>query len=169
MATEKPADVLDEVRKRAFSELDIKISRDDPVFSLVFATEAVLERMTDPLVLAVKQMPDEMGISIEKIASAVEDAEQTIDRLVEEGKSSLAAARDVEAKNLLRVVRGSLEGSRGISQMKFSIVMALCLFFAFTSVSVGGYSYFAVKDAIKDANYWYGKWLAESAGKTSKK
>ncbi|MEQ0866923.1 hypothetical protein [Pseudomonas aeruginosa] len=168
MASEHSKDVLEEVRKRALTELDIKISRDDPVFSLVFANEAVLERMTDPLVLAVKQIPEEMGISIERIAAAVENAEQTVDRLVEEGKSALADARSIESKKLLRVVRESLEGSRGISHTKFSIVLALCLFFALTALGVGGYSYFAVKDAIKDANYWYGKWHSASGVKGNK-
>ncbi|HBP4890434.1 TPA: hypothetical protein L5621_006266 [Pseudomonas aeruginosa] len=168
MASEHSADVLEEVRKRALTELDIKISRDDPIFSLVFANEAVLERMTDPLVLAVKQIPDEMGLSIEKIANAVEDAEKTVDRLVEEGKAALADTRDIEGKKLLRAVRESLEGSRGVSHTKFSIVMALCLFFALTSVGVGGYSYFAVKDAMKDANYWYGKWHSASDVKGNK-
>ncbi|WP_034070011.1 hypothetical protein [Pseudomonas aeruginosa] len=168
MASEHSKDVLEEVRKRALTELDIKISRDDPVFSLVFANEAVLERMTDPLVLAVKQIPEEMGISIERIAAAVENAEQTVDRLVEEGKSALADARSIESKKLLRVVRESLEGSRGISHTKFSIVLALCLFFALTALGVGGYSYFAVKDAVKDANYWYGKWHSASGVKGNK-
>ncbi|HBO6865425.1 TPA: hypothetical protein L4917_005030 [Pseudomonas aeruginosa] len=153
--SERQTDVLDEVRKRALAELNIKVSREDPVFSVVFATEAVLERMTEPLVLAVKQIPGEMGISIEKIASAVEDAEQTVERLVEEGKTALAEVRDTEAKKLVKVVRESLEGSKGVSHTKFSIVMALCFFFASTTLGVGGYSYFAVKDAMKDANYWY--------------
>ncbi|HBO6987171.1 TPA: hypothetical protein L4952_005955 [Pseudomonas aeruginosa] len=155
MMSERQTDVLDEVRKRALAELNIKVSREDPVFSVVFATEAVLERMTEPLVLAVKQIPGEMGISIEKIASAVEDAEQTVERLVEEGKTALAEVRDTEAKKLVKVVRESLEGSKGVSHTKFSIVMALCFFFASTTLGVGGYSYFAVKDAMKDANYWY--------------
>ncbi|WP_427125509.1 hypothetical protein ACNFYE_30355 (plasmid) [Pseudomonas aeruginosa] len=136
------------------------MSREDPVFSVVFATEAVLERMTEPLVLAVKQIPGEMGISIEKIASAVEDAEQTVERLVEEGKTALAEVRDTEAKKLVKVVRESLEGSKGVSHTKFSIVMALCFFFASTALGVGGYSYFAVKDAMKDANYWYTQYKA---------
>ncbi|HFD4181303.1 TPA: hypothetical protein ACF3XG_006877, partial [Pseudomonas aeruginosa] len=102
MMSERQTDVLDEVRKRALAELNIKVSREDPVFSVVFATEAVLERMTEPLVLAVKQIPGEMGISIEKIASAVEDAEQTVERLVEEGKTALAEVRDTEAKKLVK-------------------------------------------------------------------
>ncbi|WP_447855920.1 hypothetical protein [Pseudomonas aeruginosa] len=160
MMSERQTDVLDEVRKRALAELNIKVSRDDPVFSVVFATEAVLERMTEPLVLAVKQIPGEMGISIEKIASAVEDAEQTVERLVEEGKTALAEVRDTEAKKLVKVVRESLEGSKGVSHTKFSIVMALCFFFASTTLGVGGYSYFAVKDAMKDANYWYTQYKA---------
>ncbi|HEH4313268.1 hypothetical protein [Pseudomonas aeruginosa] len=158
--SERQSDVLDEVRKRALAELNIKVSREDPVFSVVFATEAVLERMTEPLVLAVKQIPGEMGISIEKIASAVEDAEQTVERLVEEGKTALADVRDTEAKKLVKVVRESLEGSKGVSHTKFSIVMALCFFFASTTLGVGGYSYFAVKDAMKDANYWYTQYKA---------
>ncbi|MFW4555979.1 hypothetical protein ACOAQP_30015 [Pseudomonas aeruginosa] len=158
--SERQTDVLDEVRKRALAELNIKVSREDPVFSVVFATEAVLERMTEPLVLAVKQIPGEMGISIEKIASAVEDAEQTVERLVEEGKTALAEVRDTEAKKLVKVVRESLEGSKGVSYTKFSIVMALCFFFASTTLGVGGYSYFAVKDAMKDANYWYTQYKA---------
>lgn len=112
MMSERQTDVLDEVRKRALAELNIKVSREDPVFSVVFATEAVLERMTEPLVLAVKQIPGEMGISIEKIASAVEDAEQTVERLVEEGKTALAEVRDTEAKKLVKVVRESLEEQR---------------------------------------------------------
>ncbi|TEO04818.1 hypothetical protein IPC129_31070 [Pseudomonas aeruginosa] len=160
MMSERQTDVLDEVRKRALAELNIKVSREDPVFSVVFATEAVLERMTEPLVLAVKQIPGEMGISIEKIASAVEDAEQTVERLVEEGKTVLAEVRDTEAKKLVKVVRESLEGSKGVSHTKFSIVMALCFFFASTTLGVGGYSYFAVKDAMKDANYWYTQYKA---------
>ncbi|HBO4989134.1 hypothetical protein KUC79_30240 [Pseudomonas aeruginosa] len=160
MMSERQSDVLDEVRKRALAELNIKVSREDPVFSVVFATEAVLERMTEPLVLAVKQIPGEMGISIEKIASAVEDAEQTVERLVEEGKTALAEVRDTEAKKLVKVVRESLEGSKGVSHTKFSIVMALCFFFASTTLGVGGYSYFAVKDAMKDANYWYTQYKA---------
>ncbi|HBO3376570.1 TPA: hypothetical protein NJF55_004866 [Pseudomonas aeruginosa] len=160
MMSKRQTDVLDEVRKRALAELDIKVSREDPVFSIVFATEAVLERMTEPLVLAVKQIPGEMGISIEKIASAVEDAEQTVERLVEEGKTALAEVRDTEAKKLVKVVRESLEGSKGVSHTKFSIVMALCFFFASTTLGVGGYSYFAVKDAMKDANYWYTQYKA---------
>lgn len=160
MMSERQTDVLDEVRKRALAELNIKVSREDPVFSVVFATEAVLERMTEPLVLAVKQIPGEMGISIEKIASAVEDAEQTVERLVEEGKTALAEARDTEAKKLVKVVRESLEGSKGVSHTKFSIVMALCFFFASTTLGIGGYSYFAVKDAMKDANYWYTQYKA---------
>ncbi|EMG4343590.1 TPA: hypothetical protein VDV13_003534 [Pseudomonas aeruginosa] len=160
MMSERQTDVLDEVRKRALAELNIKVSREDPVFSVVFATEAVLERMTEPLVLAVKQIPGEMGISIEKIASAVEDAEQTVERLVEEGKTALAEVRDTEAKKLVKVVRESLEGSKGVSHTKFSIVMALCFFFASTTLGVGGYSYFAVKDAMKDANYWYTQYKA---------
>ncbi|HHM9659616.1 hypothetical protein CAZ14_33770 [Pseudomonas aeruginosa] len=160
MMSERQTDVLDEVRKRALAELNIKVSREDPVFSVVFATEAVLERMTEPLVLAVKQIPGEMGISIEKIASAVEDAEQTVERLVEEGKAALAEVRDTEAKKLVKVVRESLEGSKGVSHTKFSIVMALCFFFASTTLGVGGYSYFAVKDAMKDANYWYTQYKA---------
>ncbi|HFT7078370.1 TPA: hypothetical protein ACGRQV_005977 [Pseudomonas aeruginosa] len=160
MMSERQSDVLDEVRKRALAELNIKVSREDPVFSVVFATEAVLERMTEPLVLAVKQIPGEMGISIEKIASAVEDAEQTVERLVEEGKTALADVRDTEAKKLVKVVRESLEGSKGVSHTKFSIVMALCFFFASTTLGVGGYSYFAVKDAMKDANYWYTQYKA---------
>ncbi|MDY1322814.1 hypothetical protein SOI95_30225 [Pseudomonas paraeruginosa] len=158
--SERQSDVLDEVRKRALAELNIKVSREDPVFSVVFATEAVLERMTEPLVLAVKQIPGEMGISIEKIASAVEDAEQTVERLVEEGKTALAEVRDTEAKKLVKVVRESLEGSKGVSHTKFSIVMALCFFFASTTLGIGGYSYFAVKDAMKDANYWYTQYKA---------
>ncbi|MEZ1581533.1 hypothetical protein [Pseudomonas aeruginosa] len=158
--SERQTDVLDEVRKRALAELNIKVSREDPVFSVVFATEAVLERMTEPLVLAVKQIPGEMGISIEKIASAVEDAEQTVERLVEEGKAALAEVRDTEAKKLVKVVRESLEGSKGVSHTKFSIVMALCFFLASTTLGVGGYSYFAVKDAMKDANYWYTQYKA---------
>ncbi|HBN8288581.1 TPA: hypothetical protein NDY80_003638 [Pseudomonas aeruginosa] len=158
--SKRQTDVLDEVRKRALAELNIKVSREDPVFSIVFATEAVLERMTEPLVLAVKQIPGEMGISIEKIASAVEDAEQTVERLVEEGKTALAEVRDTEAKKLVKVVRESLEGSKGVSHTKFSIVMALCFFFASTTLGVGGYSYFAVKDAMKDANYWYTQYKA---------
>ncbi|MDY1437774.1 hypothetical protein SOI97_29810 [Pseudomonas aeruginosa] len=160
MMSERQSDVLDEVRKRALAELNIKVSREDPVFSVVFATEAVLERMTEPLVLAVKQIPGEMGISIEKIASAVEDAEQTVERLVEEGKTALAEVRDTEAKKLVKVVRESLEGSKGVSHTKFSIVMALCFFFASTTLGIGGYSYFAVKDAMKDANYWYTQYKA---------
>ncbi|EPO4288774.1 hypothetical protein ACUARH_005853 [Pseudomonas aeruginosa] len=160
MMNERQTDVLDEVRKRALAELNIKVSREDPVFSVVFATEAVLERMTEPLVLAVKQIPGEMGISIEKIASAVGDAEQTVERLVEEGKTALAEVRDTEAKKLVKVVRESLEGSKGVSHTKFSIVMALCFFFASTTLGVGGYSYFAVKDAMKDANYWYTQYKA---------
>ena len=160
MMSERQTDVLDEVRKRALAELNIKVSREDPVFSVVFATEAELERMTEPLVLAVKQIPGEMGISIEKIASAVEDAEQTVERLVEEGKTALAEVRDTEAKKLVKVVRESLEGSKGVSHTKFSIVMALCFFFASTTLGVGGYSYFAVKDAMKDANYWYTQYKA---------
>ena len=160
MMSERQTDVLDEVRKRALAELNIKVSREDPVFSVVFATEAVLERMTEPLVLAVKQIPGEMGISIDKIASAVEDAEQTVERLVEEGKTALAEVRDTEAKKLVKVVRESLEGSKGVSHTKFSIVMALCFFFASTTLGVGGYSYFAVKDAMKDANYWYTQYKA---------
>lgn len=160
MMSERQTDVLDEVRKRALAELNIKVSREDPVFSIVFATEAVLERMTEPLVLAVKQIPGEMGISIEKIASAVEDAEQTVERLVEEGKTALAEVRDTEAKKLVKVVRESLEGSKGVSHTRFSIVMALCFFFASTTLGVGGYSYFAVKDAMKDANYWYTQYKA---------
>ncbi|HBP1199023.1 TPA: hypothetical protein L5S41_005808 [Pseudomonas aeruginosa] len=160
MMSERQTDVLDEVRKRALAELNIKVSREDPVFSVVFATEAVLERMTEPLVLAVKQIPGEMGISIEKIASAVEDAEQTVGRLVEEGKTALAEVRDTEAKKLMKVVRESLEGSKGVSHTKFSIVMALCFFFASTTLGIGGYSYFAVKDAMKDANYWYTQYKA---------
>ncbi|HDR3022484.1 hypothetical protein HT127_27735 [Pseudomonas aeruginosa] len=160
MMSKRQTDVLDEVRKRALAELNIKVSREDPVFSVVFATEAVLERMTEPLVLAVKQIPGEMGISIEKIASAVEDAEQTVERLVEEGKTALAEVRDTEAKKLVKVVRESLEGSKGVSHTKFSIVMALCFFFASTTLGVGGYSYFAVKDAMKDANYWYTQYKA---------
>ncbi|WP_238839846.1 hypothetical protein [Pseudomonas aeruginosa] len=160
MMSERQTDVLDEVRKRALAELNIKVSREDPVFSVVFATEAVLERMTEPLVLAVKQIPGEMGISIEKIASAVEDAEQTVERLVEEGKAALAEVRDTEAKKLVKVVRESLEGSKGVSHTKFSIVMALCFFLASTTLGVGGYSYFAVKDAMKDANYWYTQYKA---------
>ncbi|HBP6366221.1 Uncharacterised protein [Acinetobacter baumannii] len=160
MMSERQTDVLDEVRKRALAELNIKVSREDPVFSVVFATEAVLERMTEPLVLAVKQIPGEMGISIEKIASAVEDAEQTVERLVEEGKTTLAEVRDTEAKKLVKVVRESLEGSKGVSHTKFSIVMALCFFFASTTLGIGGYSYFAVKDAMKDANYWYTQYKA---------
>ncbi|HIE0995516.1 TPA: hypothetical protein ACXJQH_005312 [Pseudomonas aeruginosa] len=160
MMNERQTDVLDEVRKRALAELNIKVSREDPVFSVVFATEAVLERMTEPLVLAVKQIPGEMGISIEKIASAVEDAEQTVERLVEEGKTALAEVRDTEAKKLVKVVRESLEGSKGVSHTKFSIVMALCFFFASTTLGIGGYSYFAVKDAMKDANYWYTQYKA---------
>ncbi|EMC8541936.1 hypothetical protein [Pseudomonas aeruginosa] len=160
MMSERQTDVLDEVRKRALAELNIKVSREDPVFSVVFATEAVLERMTEPLVLAVKQIPGEMGISIEKIASAVEDAEQTVERLVEEGKTALAEVRDTEAKKLVKVVRESLEGSKGVSHTKFSIVMALCFFFASTTLGIGGYSYFAVKDAMKDANYWYTQYKA---------
>ncbi|MER0997407.1 hypothetical protein AAA571_28920 [Pseudomonas aeruginosa] len=160
MMSERQTDVLDEVRKRALAELNIKVSREDPVFSVVFATEAVLERMTEPLVLAVKQIPGEMGISIEKIASAVEDAEQTVERLVEEGKTALAEVRDTEAKKLAKVVRESLEGSKGVSHTKFSIVMALCFFFASTTLGIGGYSYFAVKDAMKDANYWYTQYKA---------
>ncbi|HHW1883119.1 TPA: hypothetical protein ACUUCD_006145 [Pseudomonas aeruginosa] len=158
--SKRQTDVLDEVRKRALAELNIKVSREDPVFSIVFATEAVLERMTEPLVLAVKQIPGEMGISIEKIASAVEDAEQTVERLVEEGKTALAEVRDTEAKKLVKVVRESLEGSKGVSHTKFSIVMALCFFFASTTLGIGGYSYFAVKDATKDANYWYTQYKA---------
>ncbi|HHX6360251.1 TPA: hypothetical protein ACVGJE_006031 [Pseudomonas aeruginosa] len=158
--SERQADVLDEVRKRALAELNIKVSREDPIFSVVFATEAVLERMTEPLVLAVKQIPGEMGISIEKIASAVEDAEQTVERLVEEGKTALVEVRDTEAKKLVKVVRESLEGSKGVSHTKFSIVMALCFFFASTTLGVGGYSYFAVKDVMKDANYWYTQYKA---------
>ncbi|HBO1881131.1 hypothetical protein ACF0C0_02515 [Pseudomonas aeruginosa] len=158
--SKRQTDVLDEVRKRALAELNIKVSREDPVFSIVFATEAVLERMTEPLVLAVKQIPGEMGISIEKIASAVEDAEQTVERLVEEGKTALAEVRDTEAKKLVKVVRESLEGSKGVSHTRFSIVMALCFFFASTTLGVGGYSYFAVKDAMKDANYWYTQYKA---------
>ncbi|HCF3424664.1 TPA: hypothetical protein NIC12_006161 [Pseudomonas aeruginosa] len=158
--SERQTDVLDEVRKRALAELNIKVSREDPIFSVVFATEAVLERMTEPLVLAVKQIPGEMGISIEKIASAVEDAEQTVERLVEEGKTALAEVRDTEAKKLVKVVRESLEGSKGVSHTKFSIVMALCFFFASTTLGIGGYSYFAVKDAMKDANYWYTQYKA---------
>ncbi|HCF6125741.1 hypothetical protein ISH05_30425 [Pseudomonas aeruginosa] len=158
--SKRQTDVLDEVRKRALAELNIKVSREDPVFSVVFATEAVLERMTEPLVLAVKQIPGEMGISIEKIASAVEDAEQTVERLVEEGKTALAEVRDTEAKKLVKVVRESLEGSKGVSHTKFSIVMALCFFFASTTLGIGGYSYFAVKDAMKDANYWYTQYKA---------
>ncbi|HCF3507874.1 TPA: hypothetical protein NIC68_006018 [Pseudomonas aeruginosa] len=160
MMSERQTDVLDEVRKRALAELNIKVSREDPIFSVVFATEAVLERMTEPLVLAVKQIPGEMGISIEKIASAVEDAEQTVERLVEEGKTALAEVRDTEAKKLVKVVRESLEGSKGVSHTKFSIVMALCFFFASTTLGIGGYSYFAVKDAMKDANYWYTQYKA---------
>ncbi|HHW1766540.1 TPA: hypothetical protein ACUUBR_006127 [Pseudomonas aeruginosa] len=160
MMSKRQTDVLDEVRKRALAELNIKVSREDPVFSIVFATEAVLERMTEPLVLAVKQIPGEMGISIEKIASAVEDAEQTVERLVEEGKTALAEVRDTEAKKLVKVVRESLEGSKGVSHTKFSIVMALCFFFVSTTLGVGGYSYFAVKDAMKDANYWYTQYKA---------
>ncbi|HBN9197449.1 TPA: hypothetical protein L3822_006185 [Pseudomonas aeruginosa] len=160
MMSKRQTDVLDEVRKRALAELNIKVSREDPVFSIVFATETVLERMTEPLVLAVKQIPGEMGISIEKIASAVEDAEQTVERLVEEGKTALAEVRDTEAKKLVKVVRESLEGSKGVSHTKFSIVMALCFFFASTTLGVGGYSYFAVKDAMKDANYWYTQYKA---------
>nr|WP_219804012.1 hypothetical protein [Pseudomonas aeruginosa] len=158
--SKRQTDVLDEVRKRALAELNIKVSREDPVFSIVFATEAVLERMTEPLVLAVKQIPGEMGISIEKIASAVEDAEQTVERLVEEGKTALVEVRDTEAKKLVKVVRESLEGSKGVSHTRFSIVMALCFFFASTTLGVGGYSYFAVKDAMKDANYWYTQYKA---------
>ncbi|HBO2630090.1 hypothetical protein ACSEQ5_28340 [Pseudomonas aeruginosa] len=160
MMSKRQTDVLDEVRKRALAELNIKVSREDPVFSVVFATEAVLERMTEPLVLAVKQIPGEMGISIEKIASAVEDAEQTVERLVEEGKTALAEVRDTEAKKLVKVVRESLEGSKGVSHTKFSIVMALCFFFASITLGIGGYSYFAVKDAMKDANYWYTQYKA---------
>ncbi|PUA41475.1 hypothetical protein C5U62_31390 [Pseudomonas protegens] len=161
MKSEKTDDVLEVIRANVLSKLDIKISKDDPIFSLVLANQAVLDRLADPLVLAVKQIPGEMGLGIEKIAAAVENAERTVEKLVEEGKTALADARANEAKKLLKFVRESLEFNKGVSHTKFSIIVGICLFFALSMTAIGGISYFAVKEASKDSEFWYKKWAAQ--------
>lgn len=97
-----------EVQSMVLQQLGLKISVDDPVFALVLANKLALKSLTKPIIDAVQDIPSVMEVSLEVIASAVEEAEKTAHTLASETKSHLFALQKVQLEESSRSLKDAI-------------------------------------------------------------
>jgi hypothetical protein len=94
-----------EIRNAVFSELGIRLSEHDPVFSVVVANKLMLGSAGEALHEVVKGIPQAIESSISKIVLAVEDSEKTVGSLRDETKGMLNALAKLEVEEAHRRVK----------------------------------------------------------------
>ncbi|KPY88584.1 hypothetical protein ALP50_200008 [Pseudomonas syringae pv. spinaceae] len=87
------------IRNEVFSEHGIRLSEQDPIFSVVLANKMMLDSVSDSLEEVVRDVPRAMNTVIEKIVLAVEDSERTVGSLRDETKGMLSALTKLEIEN----------------------------------------------------------------------
>jgi hypothetical protein len=85
-----------DIRNAVFSELGIRLSEHDPIFSVVLANKLMLGSAGEALHQVVRDIPSAIESSISKIVLAVEDSEKTVGSLRDETKGMLNALSKLE-------------------------------------------------------------------------
>jgi hypothetical protein len=120
-------DIIENLRGEAFRARGIKLSRDDPIFEIIFLSRAMQEQFSAPIVEAIENLPALLEKSLEKIVVAVEEAERTSESLQLETKSTIAALAKLELeaahKNAKATLEACMEGavSSALSQVKANV------------------------------------------------
>ncbi|MNR04625.1 hypothetical protein D3C85_1206020 [compost metagenome] len=98
--------VIKEVKDEVFSQQDIKLSEQDPLFTLIIANQRVLDNFSRPFTQTLKEMPGAISDSLNRLVSAVEDAEGTAEKLMANTQASLKSlAKDGVELAALQVQR----------------------------------------------------------------
>lgn len=88
--------LLKDIKIEVYSQLGMKLSDQDPLFALLLANQQAMRFFSRPIIDAVESIPSLFEASLDKVATAVEEAEKTTDQLVNETKSNLYALCKVE-------------------------------------------------------------------------
>ncbi|MEQ4258912.1 hypothetical protein [Pseudomonas syringae] len=86
------------IRESVFSETGIRLSEKDPVISVILANKMLLNEAGGALHEVVRDIPNAIESSIEKIVLAVEDSERTVGSLRDETKGMLNALAKLEVE-----------------------------------------------------------------------
>ena len=103
--------VLKEIKEEVFSQQDIKLSEQDPLFTLIIANQRVLDNFSRPFTQALKEMPGKISDSLNLLVSAVEDAEGTAEKLMANTQASLKSLAKDEVELAALQVQRKLEYS----------------------------------------------------------
>lgn len=88
--------LLKDIKVDVYSQLGMKLSDQDPLFAFLLANQRAMRFFSKPIIDAVESIPSLFEASLDKVATAVEEAEKTTDELVSETKSNLYALCKVE-------------------------------------------------------------------------
>lgn len=105
------AELFEKIRLSVYSQQGWKLSIDDPVFTSVIATQLTMESYSAPIIEAIDRIPEILEGSLNVIASAVEEAENTSQALVSETKSLLVALAKVELEAAHRRITDTIDRS----------------------------------------------------------
>ncbi|KOP53982.1 hypothetical protein [Pseudomonas coronafaciens] len=93
------------IRESVFSETGIRLSEQDPVISVILANKMLLNEAGGALHEVVRDIPNAIESSIEKIVLAVEDSERTVGSLRDETKGMLNALAKLEVEETHRRIK----------------------------------------------------------------
>ncbi|AGN33460.1 hypothetical protein PflA506_p0064 (plasmid) [Pseudomonas fluorescens A506] len=104
-------ELFEQIKMDVFAGLGIKLSNQDPIFAMVMANQAAMRTFSAPFVEAIEGIPKVLESSLNIIADAVEEAEQSAVLLSTETKALIAALAKVELDSAHRRITDAVERS----------------------------------------------------------
>lgn len=116
-------DLINKIRNAVFEHHGVRLSQDDPIFTVILANKLMLNDAGGAIRETVNDLPQAITSAIEKIVLAVEDSEKTVGSLRIETKSMLAALAKMEVEEAHRRIRDivAADASTALSQSTKSL------------------------------------------------
>lgn len=104
-------ELFQQIKLEIFSQLGVKVSDLDPLFAMVIANQIAMRTFSKPVSDAIESLPSALEKSVEIIAAAVEEAENTTGKLVAETKSNMYALAKLELEGVHQRIGVAIEKS----------------------------------------------------------
>lgn len=105
------AQLFQDIKRDVFMQIGVKISDLDPLFAMVIANQTAMRTFAKPVSDAIESLPGELEKSIEIIAAAVEEAENSANTLIAETKSNMFALAKMEIEGVHQRIGAAIEKS----------------------------------------------------------
>lgn len=102
-------ELFEQIKLDIFRQLGVKVSDLDPLFAMVIANQIAMRTFSKPVSDAIESLPTALEKSVDIIAAAVEEAENTSERLVAETKSNMFALAKIELEGVHQRIATAIE------------------------------------------------------------